>query len=107
MLVGEMGVAANGGNRDSVKAGARRRAGLKAPIRVPVFGEDRRLFIGLAFHRDDVLAARNRRDERIVSERTKIERKPLQIVVAHRLIGKGENVMLKPRRADVGDRRVG
>ena len=52
--------------------------------------------------RDDVAAARNRCEEGIVAEAAEILGEPLQIVVTQRLAGKGEDMMVEPRRADVG-----
>lgn len=102
MLVRKFGVAANRRNGDAVKTGSGGRPCLKAPIAVPVFGEQRRGFVGAALDRDDVAAARNRCDEGIVAEAAEILGEPLQIVVTQRLAGKGEDMMVEPRRADVG-----
>ena len=70
VLIGEQGVAAMRGNCDSVEAGARGRLGLKAPVSMPVLGEQRALLVGLTPDRSDVLAARDRGKERVDPEGT-------------------------------------
>ena len=59
--------------------------------------------IGASFDRDDVLATRDRSDERIVTESAEGEREPFEVVVGHRLVGEGEDVVLEPGRRDLVD----
>jgi hypothetical protein len=67
---------------------------------MPIFGEQRRGFIGEPLDRDHMLAPRHRRDEGIIAKAAKMQREAFEIVVGQILIGKGEHMMLKPRRAD-------
>ena len=50
-----------------------------------------------------MLASRDRRDKRILAEWAEGEREAFEIVVGELLVGKGEDVMLEPGRADFGD----
>ncbi len=104
VLVGEFGAAADGRYGDAEEAGAGRRAGLKAPVAVPVFGEKRRGFVGFALHRDDMVVAGDRANEGIVAEAAEITGETLEIRLAHFLVGEGEDMMIEPCGADVGDR---
>ncbi len=103
MLVGKQRIAAHRRNRDAEQAGARRRFGLKAPVAVPVFGEQWRGFIGAALDRDDVVAALYRRDEGVIAKPAERQCERLKIVIAHALAGEGEDMVLEPRRADGGN----
>ena len=55
---------------------------------------------------DDVVATLDRSDERVVAERTEVQREPFEVVVDERLAGKGQHVVLEPRRPDLGDHVV-
>jgi hypothetical protein len=106
MLIGEQSVASDWRNRDAKETRSRRWYGLKAPVRVPIFGEQRGLFIGRSSYGDNVRSSRNRRDEWVLTELAERERKSLQIIVAHRLIRECENVVLQPCDAYFGHRFV-
>jgi len=101
MLIGEMRVPADWRNGDPEEAGAGRRRRLEAPVRMPVFGEDRGGLVGRSLHSDNMLPARDRGDERILSERAECESKPLKIVVRQRLIRKGQNAVFEPCCANI------
>ena len=103
VLVRKFGVAAHRGDGDAEQAGARGRTRLETPIAVPVFGEERRCLVRLALHRDDMLVAGDRADERIVAKTAEISGEALEIALAHRLVGKGEDMMVEPRGAYFGD----
>src|SRR3546814_15648603 len=62
-----------------------------------------RSLVGGEPDRDDVAAAGDRRDERIVAEVPEIACKTLKIVVAHRLIGEGEDMVIEPCGAQFGN----
>ncbi len=106
MLVRVQRVATVRRDRDPVQAGARRRSGLETPVGVPVLGEQRRRLVGVSLDRDHVFAALDRSDERVVTERSEVQREPFEVVVGHRLAGEGEDVMLEPCGTDLGDRRI-
>jgi hypothetical protein len=76
---------------------------LEAPVAVPVLGEQRRRLVGAPTDRDHVLTPLDRGDERVVAERTEVLREPLEVVVGQRLTGERQDVVLEPRRADLGD----
>jgi len=42
--------------------------------------------------------------ERILTEIAKVTSEPLQVIIAERLIGKGENTVLSPRLANIGNK---
>ena len=67
-LGGKQRVAPHGRDGDAIKTGSCGGAGLKAPVAVPVFGEERGLFVRQALHGDHVPTARNRGDEGVVPE---------------------------------------
>jgi hypothetical protein len=69
---------------------------------VPGLGKDRRGFIGRPGHRDDVLAAGDGRDERILAKAAHGQGEALQIIVGQALIGKGQHMMLQPGGTDGG-----
>ena len=54
-------------------------------------------------HGDDVLPTGDRLDERVFTERSEVAGEALEVVVGHRLIREGHDVVLEPRRADLGD----
>jgi hypothetical protein len=54
-----------------------------------------------------MLAAGDGGDEWVVPERPEVECEPLEVVVVERLMGKGQNVMLEPCRADVDNDGIG
>ena len=103
MLVGKQRIATDRRNLDSIKAGARGRTRLKAPVAVPVLRKQRRRLLGLALHRNHVFAARYRRDERIFAKPAERIGEALEIVIAHLLTGKCQHMVLQPRRADFRD----
>jgi hypothetical protein len=72
-----------------------------------VLRKQRGLFIGLSPYGNNVRSSRNRRDKGILTERPKRERKSLQIIIADRLIGKREDVVLQPGAAYFGHSLVG
>ena len=51
-------------------------------------------------------ASLDRSDERVVTERSEVQREPFQVVVGHRLAGEREDVVLEPCGTDLGDRRI-
>ena len=50
-----------------------------------------------------MFAPRDRRNEGIIAKAAKSQREAFEIVVGQILIGKSENMMLQPRRADRAD----
>jgi hypothetical protein len=61
---------------------------------VPGLGKDRRGFIGGPRHSDDVLAAGDGRNERIIAKAAHGQREPFQIIIGQFLIGEGQHMML-------------
>ena len=104
VLVSEKGVATMRRDLDRQQAGSGGRTLLKAPIAMPVLGEQRRALIRFAQDRGDMVAPGDRGEERVGPEPAQRHGKPLERVVVHALIGKGEDMVLEPRRADRGNR---
>ncbi len=100
VLIGEQRVAADGRNDVAVEHGGGRRAREEAPIRVPRFGEDRRLLLGLATHLRDVRMAGHRAEVRIDAERADRRREALEVLQLQLLIRKRDDLMLQPLRAN-------
>jgi hypothetical protein len=67
---------------------------------VPGFRKQARRLVGLALDGDDVLAAGNRRNERVVAERAHRQREALEVVIAHVLFREHQHMMLEPGRAN-------
>jgi hypothetical protein len=51
-----------------------------------------------------VLSAGNGLYERVLSEVAKVTSESLQVIIAERLIRKGENTVLNPRLANIGNK---
>src|SRR3546814_15612424 len=82
VLIREVGIAADRRNGEAEQAGACWRTRLKAPVAVPVFGEQRRGLVGAAFDRDDILSAGIGLYERIGAETAAIPGEAVENVVA-------------------------
>ena len=81
MLVRIERIAAHRRDGDTVETGACWRMFLKAPVGVPVLGKERGGFVRLAFYGDNMLAVRQRGNERILAERSEIQREAFEIVI--------------------------
>ena len=72
---------------------------------MPVLGEQRRFFVGLACQRDNMFTAGHRSEKGFTAEHTEALHKPLQIDIGQILVGKCQHMVLQPGLAHRANRR--
>ena len=103
MLIGKQRISAQRRDVDSVEARAGRGTGLKAPVCMPVFSEQRASLVRFAPDRGNVLVTSYWSEKRIMAEPTHRQGEAFKIIVRQKLVGKGQHMTFKPSRADICD----
>ena len=103
VLIGEEGVATGGGDGDCSQAGALRRILLEAPVAMPRFGEDGASLIDVAADRRNVIPTGDRTKEGVLAKGAEVEGETFKVVIINELVGKNQDMMLKPGGSKLGD----